>query len=68
MRPLAFRRFSSLAPALALGALLVPVAGCGTNLPGTASSYVIIQSPGGSAPRLPPTCRRSSTLRLADSR
>jgi hypothetical protein len=44
MRPLAFRRFSSLAPALALGALLVPVAGCGTNLPGTASSYVIIQS------------------------
>jgi hypothetical protein len=44
MRPLAFRRFSSLAPALALGVLLVPVAGCGTNLPGTASSYVIIQS------------------------
>lgn len=44
MRPLAFRRFSSLAPALALGALLVPAAGCGSNLPGTASSYVIVQS------------------------
>jgi hypothetical protein len=31
-------------PAVALGALLLPVAGCGSAMPGTASSYVIIQS------------------------
>lgn len=44
MRPLPARRLSSFMPALALGALLLPVAGCGAKMPGTASSYVIIQS------------------------
>lgn len=44
MRPLAARRLSSLVPAVALSTLLLPVAGCGSNLPGTGSSYVIVQS------------------------
>ena len=44
MRPFAARRLSSLAPVVALGTLLLPLAGCGSNLPGTASSYVIVQS------------------------
>jgi hypothetical protein len=43
MRPLS-ARLSSFVPALALGALLLPVVGCGSNLPGTGSSYVMIQS------------------------
>jgi len=44
MRPLSTRRLSSFVPALALGAVLLPLSGCGANLPGTGSSYVIIQS------------------------
>ena len=44
MRPLLARRLSSLVPAVALGTLLLPIAGCGANLPGTGSSYVMIQS------------------------
>ena len=44
MRSLALRRLSSSVPALALGALLLPLSGCGANLPGNGSSYVIIQS------------------------
>ncbi len=44
MRPLSARRLSSFVPALALGTLLLPLTGCGANLPGTGSSYVIIQA------------------------
>jgi hypothetical protein len=44
MKPLSARRLSSLVPAVALGTMLAPVAGCGSNLPGTGSSYVMIQS------------------------
>jgi hypothetical protein len=55
MRPLAAHRFLSFVPVVALGALLLPVAGCGSSMPGEASSYVQIRTLQGASGAKPDT-------------
>lgn len=55
MRPLPVLRPLSFLPAVALGALLLSSVGCGSQMPGDASSYVIIQSLQGASGAKPDT-------------
>jgi len=55
MRPLSSLRLPSFVPAAALGALLLPIAGCGSAMPGQASSFVMIQSLQGASGARPDT-------------
>jgi hypothetical protein len=55
MRPLAARRLSSFVPVVMFGGLLVSAAGCGSSMPGEASSYVMIRSLQGASGAEPDT-------------
>jgi hypothetical protein len=55
MRPLSVRRLSSFVSVAMFGGLLVSAAGCGSSMPGEASSYVMIRSLQGASGAEPDT-------------